>query len=252
MSIQIGKVKKVSWSKKMSSRIRSIQVDTKHYSIVLVIAILLTISFSIVFSLIKSKLEHTYIVSASDDIQFISGSEIEVEGESLKEQFKTYKVHNSSFKAVDKRIYVLDEYFKSRNSPLYGQAVHFVEACDKYGAPVDCISTAAIARHETDLCNYYNSADYFNCMGWGGAGPHRMKFSSFEEHIYRATDVLVNQYGPEYMDDPRLMERVFCGPQDECINWGNRILFFMRQIDDFSESLGVGRLTDLRDDGLRY
>ena len=89
-------------------------------------------------------------------------------------------------------------------------------------------------------------------MGWGGAGENRIIYNSFEEHIYTATDVLVNQYGIEYMDDPRLMEKVFCGPQEECIGWGNRILHFMREIDDFSESLGVGRLTDLRGDGKRY
>lgn len=162
------------------------------------------------------------------------------------------KILKSEFKSVDKRIYVFEKYFELRNSPLQGYAHLFVEACDRYGAPKDCISTVAIARHETDLCNYYNSAEMHNCMGWGGGGEHRMTFNSFKEHIDTATNVLVFQYGPEFMDDPRRMERVFCGPQAECDNWGNRILFFMREIDNFAESLGVGRLTDLRGDGLRY
>ncbi len=153
---------------------------------------------------------------------------------------------NSSFKSLDKRIYVLDQYFLSRNSPLYGQAIHFVNACDKYGAPKDCITTAAIARHETDLCKYANSAEMFNCMGWGGAGVNRVRFSSYEEHLDVATRVLTQSYGPAMMIDPRLMERVFCGPQDECIGWGSRVINIMNEIDNFAVSLGVGRLTDLR------
>lgn len=153
---------------------------------------------------------------------------------------------NSSFKTVDIREYVFNEYFKLHNSPLYGHANLFTEACDRFGAPKDCISTVAIAKHETNLCNYHNSAKMYNCMGWGGGGEHRMAFTSFKEHIDIATDVLVNQYGVRYMNDPRLMERVFCGPQAECDNWGNRILYIMEEIDVFAESLGVGRLTNLR------
>jgi len=152
----------------------------------------------------------------------------------------------SNAKLVDKRTFVLDQYFKSRNSPLYGHASAFVEACDKYGAPKDCLTIPAIARHETDLCKYHNSAEMHNCMGWGGAGVNRMRFPSFEQHIDIATDVLVNQYGNEYLIDPSLMEKKFCGPQDECINWGNRIKKFMVEIDDFGVNLGVGRLSELR------
>jgi hypothetical protein len=153
---------------------------------------------------------------------------------------------SSSFKSLDKRIYVLDQYFKTRNSPLYGMANLFVEACDRFGAPKDCITTAAIARHETDLCNYYNSAEMHNCMGWGGGGIYRTRFDSFKDHIDVATDVLVNQYGTKYMIDPRLMEKVFCGPDPECAGWGTRVIQFMNEIDNFAVSLGVGRLSELR------
>jgi len=146
---------------------------------------------------------------------------------------------------IDKRVYVLDEYFKMRNSPLYGYAQEFVAACERHRAPKDCIVLAAIARHETDLCKYYMSAEMKNCMGWGGGGEYRMQFSSFEEHINVAYDVLVNQYGLRFMRDPSLMDTTFCGSEPGCTNWGTRIKFFMREIDDFGVGLGVGRLSEL-------
>lgn len=153
---------------------------------------------------------------------------------------------SSSFGTVDVREYVLNEYFRARNSPLTGMAHLFVDACDRYGAPRDCITVVAIARHETDLCNYYGSAEMKNCLGWGGGGQYRKTFSSYYEMVDTATNVLVNQYGRRYMINPILMENVFCGPQEECEGWGTRILFFMEEIDRFSESLGFGRLTLLR------
>jgi hypothetical protein len=60
----------------------------------------------------------------------------------------------------DERAFILDEYFKANSSPLYGTGKYFVAACDQYGAPKDCITTVAIARAETDLCKYHNSATY--------------------------------------------------------------------------------------------
>lgn len=145
----------------------------------------------------------------------------------------------------DVRVYILEKYFEANNSPLVGTGHVFIEKCLQYGAPADCISVPAIAKHETDLCNYYVSAEQHNCWGWGGGGEYRQEFDSFETSIDTATRVLATQYGPRFMMDPRLMERVFCGPQAECDNWGNRIIFFMRELDDFSAGLGLGlRLTD--------
>lgn len=174
------------------------------------------------------------------------GNELGITGEVTSKPKNLKKNLNSTLTAIDKREYVLEAYFATRNSPLMGHADAFVDACDKHGAPKDCITTAAIARHETDLCNYYVSAQEYNCMGWGGGPGHRVRFTSFEHHLDVATDVLVNQYGPKFMIDPSLMEKTFCGPQDECINWGNRVKRFMREIDDLGVALGVGRLTELR------
>lgn len=255
MMNEIGKIKKINRKNIAKNKINRTIESARYYKLKITFIVITTLLFIIPGTLIllniNNNIKETYIVNA-EVIETSPSEYISLEGDTLKFKKVEYKIPQSTYKSLDKREFVLEKYFESRNAPLMGHARVFVESCDKYGAPIDCISTAAIARHETDLCNYYNSADYFNCMGWGGAGPYRQKFSSFEEHIDRATDVLVNQYGNQYMDDPRLMQWVFCGPQDECIGWGSRILFFMRQIDDFSEQLGVGRLTDLRGDGLRY
>jgi hypothetical protein len=157
----------------------------------------------------------------------------------------TLPVVSASPSLIDTRAYILDQYFKSQNSPLYGTGRYFVDACDNFGAPRSCLSVVAIAKHETNLCKYNISAQMFNCWGFGGSGSNRMQFNSFQESINRVTDVLVNQYGVEYMIDPRKMERTFCGPQDECIGWGTRVLKIMEDIDNYSAGLGLGRLSQL-------
>ncbi|MDQ6986066.1 MAG: hypothetical protein Q9M91_07445 [Candidatus Dojkabacteria bacterium] len=169
--------------------------------------------------------------------------------ESVKLEYSSSK---SKLIEEDVRVYVLNEYFKSRNSPLVGEAHHFVYYCDYYGAPKDCISVAAIARHETDLCKYHTSYDEKNCWGWGGPPGYRYKFDSIEQGIETATRVLVQQYGNYYMINPAEMEDVFCGPGPECIGWGFRVSQIMREMDDFSYALGVGRLTDFNQPVFRY
>lgn len=153
----------------------------------------------------------------------------------------------SNIDAKDRRGYVLDQYFKKYNSPLYGYGSVFVSACDKYKAPQDCITVAAIAKHETNLCNYKYSAEMFNCWGFGGADGHRRQFSSFEDGIYTVTQVLVNEYGIKYMINPSLMEKTFCGTIDPlCEGWGGRVKAIMNDINEFSKSINMGDLYSLR------
>lgn len=158
----------------------------------------------------------------------------------------TNQNNNSNIDVLDKRAYVFDQYFLANNSPLYGLGSYFVQKCDEYGSPKDCITIVAIARNESNLCKYSSSAEMHNCWGFGGGGSYRIKFNSFEESIDRVSRVLMQGYGAQYMIDPTLMEGTFCGPQDECKNWGRSIKFFMRQIEQFSISLGVGSLIELR------
>ncbi len=147
---------------------------------------------------------------------------------------------------VDKRAYVFDQYFLKNKSPLYGTGKIFVEKCDGYGAPKDCIIGIAIARNETDLCKYNISAQMHNCWGFGGAGPNRIRFDNFDAAIDRLTRSLVFSYGEKYIINPSLMERTFCGSEPGCTNWGNKIKQFINEIDEYSKSIGMGSLLDLR------
>lgn len=147
----------------------------------------------------------------------------------------------------DTRAYVFEEYFRQRSSPLQGQGQTFVDACEKYGMVRDCIGMVAVAQHETLLCNYYNSASYFNCWGFGGAGADRWRFTSFETSIDVTTQTTMRYYGNPFFTDFTNGDEYFCGPQDECIGWGQRVNWIADQIDVFAEQLGVGRLTTLRE-----
>jgi hypothetical protein len=155
-----------------------------------------------------------------------------------KVQSSTYQF-NSSAKLTDKRGYLFDMYFKDNNSPLYGTGDLFALACDAYGAPRDCVTVVAIAKHETDLCKYKNSFEMNNCWGWGGGGEYRQSFKDIGEGIWTVTRVLVQQYGQRYMLDPRLMERVFCGPDPECANWGYRVLSLMTELRTYAKNKGI-------------
>jgi hypothetical protein len=167
-------------------------------------------------------------------------------GNSQREQLYKDDSISSTVKTFDKRVYVLDQYFKDNDSPLYGTATYFVAACKLYNAPQDCMVVAAIARNETNLCKYNISAQMHNCWGWGGAGSNRVTFPDFKTAIFRVTEVLVKNYGIESMNDPTIMQGTFCGPQDECIGWGESIKILMNELENYSKSIGMGSLLELR------
>ena len=218
----------------------------KHTNVFLILSILiisLFLSFFIVQQ-VNSRIYNSYIVSAKE-IKNIELKDVNLNQDTINRLFidsEFYKGEELS--VIDKRIFVFEKYFEANNSPLVGHGDLFVKACDKYGAPKDCISLVAIAKHETNLCKYHISADMFNCLGWGGGAGSRVTFKSFDQMTDRAIDVLVNQYGVERMKDPTLMEKVFCGPQEECIGWGSRIIKIMDSIDQFAQDLGVGSLRE--------
>lgn len=152
----------------------------------------------------------------------------------------------ASFSKIDFRAFVFDEYFRINNSPLYGTGKTIVAACIKYGAPQDCMIIPAIAQNETHLCKYYNSAEMFNCWGFGGPAQYRRRFNSFDEAILLVYNVLVNQYGRRYIIDPTLMQSTFCGDEPGCAYWGNNIKSIQNSINNLSIRLGFPNLYSLR------
>lgn len=253
---QLGKVKKVYLLKpfktKLKQQLKKRKISASKISFYLFLLLILAMGVNELGKMLTGNIssfaveahETYYSASLNIDLSAISiknnPSESQVLGTSTNQKI------NTNINLVDERAYVFDQYFLANNSPLYGYGKYFVEKCDQYGAPKDCITVIAIARNETNLCKYNISAEMHNCWGFGGGGEHRLYFDDFYQSIDRVTRVLVEGYGPEYMIDPSLMEGTFCGPQDECKNWGNSIKFFINQIDQFAKDLGVGSLLELR------
>jgi len=188
-----------------------------------------------------------YYLSAeqfNDNDQLIITNQIK---NSVKSDNLNFANIESNIQSKDKRGYVLDQYFKSYNSPLYGHGNTFVKACDQYQAPEDCLIVAAIAKHETNLCTYKSSSEMFNCWGFGGGDSYRRRFNSFEESIDIVTKVLAEEYGRKYMIDPELMEKTFCGVEDPlCEGWGDRVKSILLDINEFSKGIYMGDLINLR------
>lgn len=245
--IRLGKIKKVYYHERVkrnfkpaiNAKRKSIKFSNfrKTFIIAGLFAIITPLALATLHEQVNQRTVNAYTLENNDLIISSNTNNSEVLGT------ETISVYSHG---IDERAYVFDQYFIKENSPLQGMGRKFVEACDKYGAPKDCITLVAIAKHETNLCKYQFSAEMHNCIGWGGGGSARVQFASFEEMIDRATYILVSSYGYDMMVNPSLMESVFCGKQAECTNWGNRIKSIMNDIDKYSESLGFGKLSELR------
>jgi len=248
MALEIGKVKSSSVPFKVVRKSRSGNsfLKIRHIFILVILIFLIFGGYNLGSQKING-IFNSYYISATANfngrILPINGFEIGTNytyhntSQYINNTVNLINIHNE-----DPRVYVLDQYFLADKSPLYGTAKIFIDKCDRYGAPADCITIVAIAKHETDLCKYNNSASMHNCWGFGGADTNRIGFASFEDSIDAVTRSLVFSYGPKYIQNPSLMEMTFCGPTPSCVGWGNRIKFFINQIDDFGQGLGVGSL----------
>jgi hypothetical protein len=147
----------------------------------------------------------------------------------------------SSFRSQTYHGYLFDRWLESKGSPLAGHGEDFVQACRQYGAPEDCTLLLGIAKVETNYCLTDISAQQFNCWGFGGSGPNRILYDSFEESIDEITRRLMTGYGAYFFRDPRNGGLVYCGAH--CVNWGtyvrseqNSLKFFLRENGlEFSE-----------------
>lgn len=178
------------------------------------------------------------IAQSEPNTQEVKGVAFKSASMVLSEEDNNY---SSKTPSIDARAYVLDEYFKYHNSPMYGTGNIIYDRCRYYEAPGDCLIVAAIADAETDLCKYHTSATYYNCWGFGGGGSDRIYFNSWEKSIDAVYRTLAwsDLYGNDAMINPRLMERTFCGWEPGCTGWGNRVIYYMDEIDQFARDLGI-------------
>lgn len=130
---------------------------------------------------------------------------------------------------TDYRAKALRVYLEKHNSPLAEYADVFVSEADKH--QLDWKLVAAISGVESTFGKRipYNS---YNGWGWGVYGSNVLRFGSWDEAITTISTALREKYinkagkkniyeiGNMYASDP---------------NWANKVLFFMRQIEEFGQ-----------------
>ncbi len=148
---------------------------------------------------------------------------------------KTQRVTFYSFQA-----YLFDKYFQSMNSPLAGHGKNFVNACRKYGTPKDCTLLLAIAKVETNYCKAGLSLEQKNCWGFGGSGPNRILYESFEESIDEVTRRVKEGYTNRFFEDPNYGALSYCG--SHCTSWARHVQSERYRIRSFFEANGYKNL----------
>lgn len=141
------------------------------------------------------------------------------------------KFYNSNYRA-----YVFDMYFEKFDSPLVGHGQNFVDACESYGAPDDCLLMVAIAKAETNLCNTPGSDAQKNCWGFGGSGTNRIVWPNYETSINEVTRRVMEGYGTRFFNDANNGELFYCGAH--CSKWGDVVNGYKAEINEFGVSLG--------------
>lgn len=178
---------------------------------VFILVSILPVALPIVYSLEAEVVNNNIAIQSKHlDVKSLSQAKTKVDIVRFESQLDS---GTSDYRAI-----VLDEYFKRNNSPLLGYGQVFVDACNRYNAPYDCSTLPAIAYVETRLCTLDLSAAQRNCWGFGGSGPNRIWYKTYDDAIDMITDRLVNAYGPSYMVDPSSMQKTYCG--QHCNSWG--------------------------------
>lgn len=131
----------------------------------------------------------------------------------------------------DNRAAILEEYFKSYDSPLAPHAKTFVKEADKNN--LDWRLVAAIAGGESTFGHAIPPYS-FNAWGYGVYGNNVRRFASWDEgiavvskairtdYLYDSPVTNVYQIGAKYAADP---------------NWPNKTLKFMGEIDAMAEAI---------------
>jgi len=141
------------------------------------------------------------------------------------------KFYNSNYRA-----YVFDKYFEKNDSPLYGYGQDFIDACESYGAPSDCLLMVAIAKAETNLCTTPGSNAQKNCWGFGGSGTNRIVWPDYKTSINEVTRRVMEGYGVRFFEDANNGKFYYCG--SHCDKWGNVVNGYKNEINEFGISLG--------------
>jgi len=121
----------------------------------------------------------------------------------------------------DRRVQALENVFKKYNSPLVGEAKHYVYYADKYN--IDWKLLPAIAGLESTFAHAHIEGSH-NAYGWGGG---RIYYVSWEQGIDRISKALSERYYARGADTVYKIGPIYA----ESPTWAPRVTGFVNQIE---------------------
>lgn len=129
----------------------------------------------------------------------------------------------------DERIDTLRAYLFMHNSPLAGEAPHFIAEADRLG--LDWKLVAAIAGTESTFGKHVPSGSY-NAWGWGIPTGHEsgIAFGSWKQGITNVSEGLKDRYINRGATSIEGIGRIYAASP----RWAGNVRFFINQIESFT------------------
>lgn len=129
----------------------------------------------------------------------------------------------------DERIDTLRAYLTMHNSPLVGEATHFVSEADRLG--LDWKLVAAIAGTESTFGKHVPSGSY-NAWGWGipTGAQSGITFDNWKQGITAVSEGLKFRYVDRGAVSVEQIGRIYAASP----RWAGNVRFFLNQIASFT------------------
>lgn len=152
---------------------------------------------------------------------------------------------SSYIKSEDKRVKVLEDYFRDKNSVLSNFAKDFIDNAKNYNIQ-NWQLIPAIAIAETYGCRTDISDLQKNCWGWGGGPSRRVWFSSYESAIEIISREMIETYGNERLN-AKDIQNTYCGRwcAEMGWQWAMRVNYYVSEINDYGEKYGLERTNEI-------
>ncbi len=129
----------------------------------------------------------------------------------------------------DERIDTLRAYLSMHNSPLAGEAPHFISEADRLG--LDWKLVAAIAGTESTFGKHVPSGSY-NAWGWGvpTGAQSGIAFGSWKQGITTVSEGLKYRYIDRGAVTVEHIGRIYAASP----RWAGNVRFFLNKIEEFT------------------
>ncbi len=133
---------------------------------------------------------------------------------------------SADIRSADARPEILNNFFKTHNSPLNSLGQFFVDLADEHN--LDFRLLPAIAMQESNLCKKIPE-DSHNCWGYGVYGDNVIRFASFEEGATTVAENIRARYIDKgYLSTEEIMSKYTPSSNG---SWANAVRFFMAKME---------------------